>query len=176
MAISPISASRCCSKYVLSRVPVADTDRWWDAMTGGGAVAVEWWLARRCRVCLEVLRRGLGRLAGLAAGGASCSHTQASAKTPSLMVCLPLKLPTTITRIFSRHIQVMASFASLIHSIEFHTPNDIHFVAREKAIEKRTTMIQPFVTRYSNDNHLRLSNPSWYTIHLLSFAIQTPNE
>lgn len=32
IAISPISASRCCSKYDLSRVPVADGARGWEAM------------------------------------------------------------------------------------------------------------------------------------------------
>lgn len=32
MAISPIRASRCCSKYVFSCAPVVETDRWWDAM------------------------------------------------------------------------------------------------------------------------------------------------
>ncbi len=30
MAISPTSSSRCCSKYVFSRVPAAELDRCWE--------------------------------------------------------------------------------------------------------------------------------------------------
>lgn len=45
MAISPISTSRCCSKYDFSREPVADAERCCDAdMAGygplGGGVMV----------------------------------------------------------------------------------------------------------------------------------------
>lgn len=32
MAISPMRASRCCSKYVFSWAPMADADRGLDAM------------------------------------------------------------------------------------------------------------------------------------------------
>ena len=44
MTMSPMSASRCCSKYVFSRVAgaavasMAEAERWWeDAMVEGGS-------------------------------------------------------------------------------------------------------------------------------------------
>lgn len=42
MAISPMRASRCCSKYVFSWAPMADADRGLDAMVS--VVGAVWML------------------------------------------------------------------------------------------------------------------------------------
>jgi hypothetical protein len=44
IAISPIKASRCCSKYVFSLVPVADVGRWFDDIVSVGRVDLEFGL------------------------------------------------------------------------------------------------------------------------------------